>query len=77
MSELMKAIKITSENKTKLEQQFHLDEGFLEFCSGLYVVAGFGDETLYEGIFTKSGYEARFTETGKKLNNGYVEVVAK
>ena len=73
----MKAIKVTKENKTRLETQYSLDQGFLEFSSGLYLVANFGDHAIYEGLFTKTAYETRFVETGKKLNNGYVEVLPK
>jgi len=73
---MMKAIKVTSDNKTQLEQQYDFDKGYLEFSSGLYIVSKFGG-TMCEGLFTKAVYDNRFVETGKKLENGYVEVVPK
>jgi hypothetical protein len=77
MSAVMKAIKITKENKARLEIQYNLDTGYLEFSSGLYLVSLFGENAMYEGLFTTLGYKTRFEETGKKLKNDYVEVTPK
>jgi len=77
MSAVMKAIKVTKDNKSRLEMQYGLDTDYLEFSSGLYLVSNFGEDAIYEGLFTKANYEARFTETGNKLNNDYVEVTPK
>lgn len=75
--QVMKAIRVDKDNKARLENQFQLDENFLEFSSGLFLVSGFGENAMYEGLFTKVGYTSRFEETGKQLNNGFVEVVKK
>lgn len=69
----MKAILVTKKNREMLTERYKLDDGFLEFSSGLYLVANFGG-TMYEGLFTRAAFQARFVETGKKLLNGFVEV---
>ncbi len=68
----MKAVKITKENKTRLTDQYQLDEGFLEYASGLYLVAGFGDST-YEGLLTPAAFDARYVAV-RVLDNGFYEI---
>jgi hypothetical protein len=68
---MMKAIKITKDNKSKLEAQYNMEQGYLELSSGLYVVAGFGDR-LFE-ILSKSQLDTYYM-TGNKIENDYVEV---
>lgn len=71
----MKAIRITKENKNKLEAQFQIDEGFLEYSSGLLLIADFGAET-YHSILTPGAFNERY-KVVKNLENGYVEIVVK
>lgn len=71
----MKAIKITKENKTQLTDQYSLDEGFLDYASGLYLVAGFGDST-YEGLLTPASFTERYSVI-RKLDNGFYEIIPK
>lgn len=70
-----KAIKITKDNKRTLEAQFGMAHDYLEFSSGLFVVAGFGD-SQYHAILTKAGLEANFIR-GKELLNGFFELEKK
>jgi hypothetical protein len=71
----LKAVKIDKQNKATLESQYNMDRGFLEYSSGLYLLAEFG-ATQYLGIFTKVGLETRYV-VGKKLDNGFFEVEKK
>lgn len=50
-------------------------EDFLEFSSGLYVVAEFGD-TQYQSILTKASLERNYI-VGKELSNGFIELEKK
>lgn len=73
---MMKAIMITKENKHALEVQYEMDEGDLELCSGLYLVAGDGNRQT-EGLLTKAALDLNYFRTGRTLNNGYFEVFPK
>ena len=73
---MMKAIRITKENHNAITNQFGLDSGYLDYSSGLWVVAKFG-HTMHEGLLTKKNFAELYTETGKILDNGYVEIVPK
>lgn len=73
---MMKAIRITKENKASLEAQYNMSEGDLDLSSGLYLVAGDGN-SMTEGLLTKAVLENRYLRTGKQLNNGYFEVLPK
>lgn len=70
---MMKAIRITSANKSALEVQYNLEEGYLELSSGLYLVAGDGNAQV-EGLLTPGALAAEYLRTGRKLNNEYFEV---
>lgn len=70
-----KAIRITKDNKSSLEGQYNMAKDFLEFSSGLYVVAEFGDRQ-YQYILTKAGLEKNFI-IGKELKNGFFELETK
>jgi len=72
----MKAIKITKGNKAELTATYELSEGFLDYSSGLFLVAGFGNKQ-YEGLFTPAAFSVLFTRTGKELKNGFFEVEKK
>ena len=72
----MKAIKITKDNKASLESTYQMSEGSLEYSSGLYLVAGFGN-TMYEGLLTTSALTEKFLITGTKLANDFFEVAKK
>lgn len=75
----MKAVRITSDNKQKLEDRYKMSAGTLDLASGLYLVAGFGD-TQYEGLLTKSALITKFFMTGVKLDKdgiAFIEVVKK
>lgn len=72
---MMKAIRITKENRNAVTDQFGLDSGFLDYSSGLYLVARFG-HSMHEGLLTKKGFAERYTITGE-LANGFVEIVPK
>ncbi len=72
----LKAVKITKNNKPELEAQYSMSEDFLEYSSGLYLVAGFGD-TQYHGILTRVGLHAQFNVTGNELANGFFEITKK
>lgn len=71
---MMKAIVVTKDNKEQLTMQYNLDDGYLDDAAGLTLVAGFAEEAVYHGLFTKTALHASFTVTGKELNNGYFEV---
>ena len=71
----MKAVRVTKDNKSRLEAQYQLDEGFLEFSSGLLLIADFGSET-YHSLLTPSFFNTRY-KVIKNLENGYVEIIPK
>lgn len=71
---MMKAIRITKENRNAVTDQFGLDSGYLDYSSGLYLVAKFG-HTMHEGLLTKKSFAEKYDETGKTLDNGFVEIV--
>ena len=71
---MMKAIRITSENKSKLEVQYDMGEGYLDLSSGLYIVAGDGN-AQFEGVLTQKKLTENFYRTGKKLANDFFEVM--
>lgn len=71
----MKAVRITKDNKSKLEAQFQTDEGFLEYSSGMLLIADFGAET-YHSILTPAAFNERYKAV-KNLENGYLEIVPK
>lgn len=73
---MMKAIRITKENKDRLEAQYNMEEGYLELSSGMFVVAGDGNRQL-EGILTPGDLAAYYYRTGRKLNNDFFEVFPK
>lgn len=73
---MMKAIRISKENRNAVADQFGLDSGYLDYSSGLYLVAKFG-HTMHEGLLTKKLFNEKYTETGKTLANGYIEIVPK
>jgi len=68
-----KAIRINKTNKKSLESQFGMSDDFLEFSSGLYIIAEFGDQQ-YHSILTNAGLEANYTRTGRQLANGFFEL---
>jgi hypothetical protein len=72
----LKAVKITKNNKQELEAQYSMSEDFLEYSSGLYLVAGFGD-TQHLGILTRTGLHGLYDVTGNELANGFFEVIKK
>lgn len=74
MSRTGKAIKITKDNITHLEEQHSLDEDYLADAAGLWLIAGFGEDSRYQGLLTNTGLERTYTKTGKTLENGYIEV---
>lgn len=74
MSRTAKAIVVTDANKAKLVEQYKLDEDYLDDAIGLWLIVGFGEETLYQGLLTKTGFEKIYEKTGVTLNNGYIEV---
>lgn len=71
----LKAIRITKENKQNLESQYNMPEDFLEYSSGLYLLAEFGD-TQYKALLTKGAINLNY-DFGKPLQNGFVEVTRK
>lgn len=71
----LKAVKITKDNKSTLESQYGMSEDFLEYSSGLYLIAGFGN-TQYEALLTKTALEANFIR-GAVLRNGFFELERK
>lgn len=73
MSSALKAVKITKNNKQELEAQFSLSEDYLEYSSGLYLVAGFGD-TQHTAILTRTGLHSLYNVTGNELLNGFFEI---
>lgn len=73
----MKAVKVDETNKGNLELQFNMDDGYLDDAAGLYLVADFGEDAVYHGLLTAKGLERSFTETGKKLQNGFFEIARK
>lgn len=76
MSSPLKAVKITKNNKQELEAQYQMPEDVLEYSSGLYLVAGFGD-TQHQGILTRTGLHDQFDITGNELLNGFFEITKK
>jgi len=73
---MMKAIRITKDNKAKLEAQFHMDQGELELSSGMYLVAGDGN-SQYEGVLKPAALSDKYFRTGKKLANDWIELMPK
>lgn len=71
----LKAIRIDNSNKQTLEAQYSMSRDFLEYSSGLYLIAEFGD-TQYKGILTKTGLDLNYV-IGKDLKNGFFEVIKK
>lgn len=74
MSRTGKAIKITKDNVQSLTEQHNLEEDYLEDANGLWLIAGFGEDSRYQGLLTDKGLERTYTKTGKTLLNGYIEV---
>jgi hypothetical protein len=72
-----KAIKINTENKRRLEQQYDMEEDELVGKEGLYLVADFGDATPVLGLITQEWLDRTFDRTGKDLLNGYFEIMKK
>lgn len=70
-----KAIKINKNNKKELEAKYGMSDDYLEYSSGLYLVAEFA-ATQYHAVLTKTGLEANFTR-GKDLDNGFFEIAMK
>jgi hypothetical protein len=73
---MMKAIRVTKENKNKLEAQFEMDEDYLELSSGLYLVAGDGNSQI-EGLLKPSQLTEHYFRTGRKLANEWFELMPK
>jgi len=71
----MKAVKITKDNKSKLEAQYQMDKGFLDLSSGLLLIADFGAEN-YHSILTPKAFNDRY-KVIKNLENDYVEITTK
>lgn len=72
-----KAIKVNNDNKGPLSAQYNLEEEYLDTAVGLWLIAGFGEESLYRGLLTTKGFEATYDKTGVTLQNGYIEVERK
>ena len=73
---MMKAIRITKDNKVKLEAQYDLNDGYLELSSGMYLIAGDGNGQI-EGVVKPSTLSDRYYRTGKQLANDWFELVPK
>lgn len=69
---MRKAIRITKDNKGRLEHDYNMDKGDLDLSSGMYLISDFGSDKAHV-ILTPARYRMYYTE-GKELNNGYVEV---
>lgn len=74
MSASMKAIKLESNNYSRLAAQYDADEDFFEDAVGLYLVSDFGEGQIYD-IVKLEDMNKLFDKTGKELDNGYFEVI--
>lgn len=73
---MAKAVLITVENRESLILQYDYRDSEELVEPGYYLVAGFGDEGLHEGILHKDILDENFIRTGKTLNNDFFEVEA-
>jgi hypothetical protein len=71
---MMKAIRITKDNKKKLEQDYDMDPGELELNSGMWLVTDFGSKQY--SILTPARF-AIYYDNIKGIGNGYVQVTPK
>jgi hypothetical protein len=69
---MMKAIRITKDNKQKLEQDYDMDPGDLDLSSGMWIVADFGESKAHS-VVTPARFAMQYDQKGP-INNGYISV---
>ena len=75
---MSKAIKITKENRVRLEVDYNYEEGYLVDSIGKFILAEFGEDAVpFATVVSTKKLEEDYAETGKILRNGYFEVMAR
>jgi hypothetical protein len=69
---MMKAIRITKDNKQKLEQDYDMDPGDLDLNSGMWLVTDFG-ESKANSVVTPARFAMQYDQKGP-IKNGYISV---
>lgn len=73
--ELRKIVLITPANRDYLEQRFNAaDEEREPMTPGYVLVAPFNEEDNEYDLLTPGAFHEKFAYTGKKLENGFLEV---
>lgn len=72
----MKSIRISNGNKNTLETQYNMEKGYLEYSSGLYLIANMSGTRTVDALLTRGAYQASYFET-EPLTDGYMAVSPK
>lgn len=76
MSVTIKAIKVSTETKNVVQERFGLDDDEVEEFDGFYAIAGFGEETLYDGLMSEADLN-KYYEVVQPLENGFTEYISR
>lgn len=72
---MMKAIRITKENKSALEHEYEMDHDYLKISSGMYLVSSFGTVKEFH-ILSPARFRMMYNTTGE-IKHGYLSIEPK
>lgn len=72
---MMKAIRITKDNKARLEQDYGMDKGELDISGGMYLLSEFGKDKAHF-FLTPARFKMLYDEKSP-LKNGFTAVALK
>lgn len=74
----LKAIEVTEDNRSRLEERYASEEGEFKDYEGSYLVVSFGEDVMRpEGFLTSIKTLEEMYTKGAELKNGFFEVIKK